>query len=272
MTSPRHYDKPKVICLIRETKLRLSPIRWFGVVENAVGSAIKVVKESSIKRTVRTALAPWGDVCIQDRHYVVKKQLLSSFRPSRGKRVWKHSLSLLKKNFPITEPLLYLELKNGPFTKRTFLVTKWAESTNLANAAMDKHSTCDDLLAQLLKEAARLVASLHNAGFVHGDLKWSNFLWRPSKTNRIVLTDLDHIQRSGSGKKQGRDLARFILSALEFQMGEELADSLANHYFMRRRIFPPGLEKSLEKHISSKQKQYENRSSELSAIRNTNDS
>jgi 3-deoxy-D-manno-octulosonic acid kinase len=272
MIPTKNFDKPKVICLIRETKLKLSPIRWFGVVENAVDSAVKVVKESRIKRTVRTALAPWGDVCIHDHNYVVKKQLLSPFRPSRGKKVWKHSLSLLKKNFPITKPLLYLELKNGPFTKRTFLVTKWEESTNLGKAAMEKDSICDDLLAQLLREAARLVANLHNAGFVHGDLKWSNFLWLPLKTNRIVLTDLDHIERSGSGRKQGRDLARFILSAIEFQMGDEFAESLANHYFMRRRIYPPGLEKSLEKHINRKQKKYETRYPELSVIRNANDS
>ncbi|MFO8084066.1 MAG: lipopolysaccharide kinase InaA family protein [Desulfobacterales bacterium] len=272
MILTQYFDKQKVSCLTRDTKLKLSPIRWLDVLENVLRSPVQVIKEGAAKRTVKTALAPWGEVCLHDRRYQVKKQLLSPFRPSPGKKMWKHSLFLIKNKFPIAEPLLYLELKKGPFVKRTFLVTKWQESTNLGKPFREKHSVFNDLLVQLLQDAARLVARLHNDGFVHGDLKWSNFLWVPSRQDRIVLTDLDHIERSGSAEKQGRDLARFILSAAEFQLDEEIAESMINCYFNRRQIYPIGLEKCLERHVKRKQSKYKNRHQVLPAIQNTNDS
>lgn len=259
MILARYFDKQNIICLLRETKLKLAPIRWLEIVEKALNSPVEVIKEGKTKRTIRTALSPWGDVCIHDLKLDVRKQFFSPFRPSKGKRSWKHSLLLLKNKFPITEPLLYLELKNGPFTTRTFLVTKWQECSNLGKTVREKHSIFDGLLLQLLKDAAGLIARLHNAGFVHGDLKWSNFLWVPHQSDRIVLTDLDHIERSVSADKQGRDLARFVLSAVEFQMGEEFADFMVNSYFCGRNIYPVGLEKSLERYVQRKQSRYENR-------------
>jgi tRNA A-37 threonylcarbamoyl transferase component Bud32 len=114
-------------------------------------------------------------------------------------------------------------------------------------------------LLGLLKESAELVARLHNTGFVHKDLKWGNFLWVPSEQGRIILTDLDHIEKSGAAEKQGKDLARFILSALEFQMGWEVAEFLVNCYFDSRKVRPAGLEKSLAKRIERKKSKYENR-------------
>jgi hypothetical protein len=85
------------------------------------------------------------------------------------------------------------------------------------------------------------------------------FLWIPSQQGRIILTDLDHIEKSGAGDKQGKDLARFILSALEYQMGWEIAESLVNCYFDSRKVRPAGIERSLAKRIDRKKSKYENR-------------
>jgi hypothetical protein len=255
-----HYLlKEKIICMTRDTKIKLSPARWLSVVSNAVNSPVKIIKDGNIKRTIRTALAPWGEICLQDFKWEIKRQTLSPLRPFRGKRVWNHSLSLIQKKFPITEPLLYLELKTGPFITRTFTVTRWIESTNLGKTAGDKHLISEKFLLGLLKESAELVARLHNTGFVHKDLKWGNFLWVPSEQGRIILTDLDHIEKSGAAEKQGKDLARFILSALEFQMGWEVAEFLVNCYFDSRKVRPAGLEKSLAKRIERKKNKYETR-------------
>jgi tRNA A-37 threonylcarbamoyl transferase component Bud32 len=253
------FEKQKVFCLIRDTKLKLSPTRWLEVLENALSSPVQVIKEDKPKRTVRTFLAPWGEICLQDLKCGIKRQVLSPFRFSRGKRVWNHSLSLIQNKFPITEPLLYLELKNGPFVTRTFTVTRWIESINLGRTAEEKHLVSENFLLGLLKESAELVARLHSTGYVHTDLKWGNFLWVPSLHGRIILTDLDHIEKSGAGEKQGKDLARFILSALEYQMGWEVAESLVNCYFDSRKVRPAGVERSLAKRIDRKKNKYENR-------------
>ncbi len=254
-----HLLKEKIVCMTRDTKIKLSPARWLLVLSNAFNSPVKIIKENNIKRTVRTFLAPWGEICLQDLKCGIKRQALSPFRFSRGKRVWNHSLLLLQNKFPITEPLLYLEIKNGPFVTRTFTVTRWIDSTNLGKTAGEKHLVSENFLLGLLKESAELVARLHSMGFVHMDLKWGNFLWIPSQQGRIILTDLDHIEKSGAAEKQGKDLARFILSALEYQMGWEVAESLVDCYFDSRKVRPAGLENSLAKRIDRKKSKYENR-------------
>jgi tRNA A-37 threonylcarbamoyl transferase component Bud32 len=254
-----HINKQKVFCLIRGTKIKLSPTRWLEVIENALNSCVQIIKEDKPKRTVRTALAPWGEICLQDCKCGIKRQMFSPFRPSRGKRVWNHSLSLIQQNFPITEPVLYMELKNGPFVTRTLTVTKWVESTNLGKTAEEKHLVSEKFFYGLLKESAELIARLHHTGYVHTDLKWGNFLWVPSEQERIILTDLDHLEKSRAAEKQGKDLARFILSALEFQMGWKVAESLINCYFDSRKVRPAGFEQCLVKRIQSKKSKYENR-------------
>jgi tRNA A-37 threonylcarbamoyl transferase component Bud32 len=251
--------KEKIVCMTRDTKIKLSPTRWLLVLSNAVKSPVQVIKESSIKRTVRTYLAPWGEICLHDLKCGIRRKVLSPFRLSRGKRAWNHSLSLIQNKFPITEPLLYLELKNGPFVTRTLTVTRWIESTNLGKTAQDKHLISEKFLLGLLKESTELVARLHSIDFVHTDLKWGNFLWIPSEEKRIILTDLDHIEKSSAAEKQGKDLARFILSALEYQMGWEVAELLINCYFDSRKVRPVGLEKSLAKRIERKKSKYEKR-------------
>lgn len=260
MTSfQQNFTKQKVFFLIRKTKLKLAPSRWLEVLENALNSPVEVIKEDKFKRTIRTYLAPWGQVCVQELKCGIKRQVLSPFRFSRGKRIWNHSLALMENDFPITEPLLYMELKTGPFVTRTFNVTKWIDSTNLGKTAGKRHLLCEKFFLELLKESVDVVARLHNMGFIHTDLKWGNFLWIPSEERRIILTDLDHMEKSCTAEKQGKDLARFILSALEFQMGWEVAEFLVNSYFDRRKVCPAGLEKSLAKRIEKKKKKYENR-------------
>ena len=255
----QQFEKQKVFCLIRDTKLNLAPNRWLEVLENALNSPVQIIKEDKPKRTVRTFLAPWGEICLQDLKCGIKRRVLSPFRFSRGKRVWNHSLLLIEKKFPITEPVLYMELKNGPFVTRTFTVTRWIKSTNLGKTAEEKNLISEKFLLGLLKESVELIARLHNTGFVHTDLKWGNFLWVPSQQERIILTDLDHIEKTGTAEKQGKDLARFILSALEYQMGWEVAEFLIDCYLDSRKVRPAGLERSLAKRIERKKNKYENR-------------
>jgi len=189
----------------------------------------------------------------------LKKRLISPLRPPRAKKAWKHSLSLIQNHFPIIEPLLYLELKNGPFVSRSFTATKWIESTPLSKTAKERHLISDTFFLGLLQKSAELIAGLHAKGFVHQDLKFGNFLWVPSQQGRIILSDLDHLEKTGAAQKQGKDLARFILSALEYDIGWEVAEYLINCYFDSRKVCPPGLEKSLITCIQRKKTKYKNR-------------
>lgn len=77
-----------------------------------------------------------------------------------------------------------------------------------------------------MRAAASILASLHNAGFSHGDCKWSNFLWLGDE---FYLVDLEAVSRCG--KKQHVDLARFIMNAEDLAIPGELFGVFLSHYF-----------------------------------------
>jgi hypothetical protein len=271
---PKTEPSPKynIACLARDTKLNLSPSRWLSVVEKASEASLRTIKGDSSKRTVMTALAPWGQVCLHDFEWDLKKSLLSPLRPFRGKQVWKHCLALLKLEIPITEPLLYIEIKEGPFVVRTYFVTRWIDGENLGCAARTKEALPEKRFRALLKKAAELAAEFHGAGFVHGDMKWSNFLWTEGPPYKVYLSDLDHVEKTGAAERQAKDLARFVLSALEYRLGWDAANDLKSWYFDSRSVRPVGFEKFLNKHIERKKGKYESRNANLFSGRTANDS
>ena len=62
-----------------------------------------------------------------------------------------------------------------------------------------------------LVAAGEALATMHLAGFAHGDCKWSNF---QCSAAGVALVDLEAVRRSAPGSAgQYRDLARFTLNA-----------------------------------------------------------
>lgn len=72
------------------------------------------------------------------------------------------------------------------------------------------------------------LAELHNAGFVHGDFKWSNLLYH---RENFYLVDLEAVAvvRPGS-KKRFRDLARFTLNAEDMGASRYCYELFLNAY------------------------------------------
>ena len=61
------------------------------------------------------------------------------------------------------------------------------------------------------EKAGLSLAKLHNAGFFHGDFKWSNLLLVDGE---IYMVDLEAVgEFNPSGKRRYRDIARFTLNA-----------------------------------------------------------
>jgi len=77
-----------------------------------------------------------------------------------------------------------------------------------------------------VKPAASALENLHNAGFSHGDCKWSNCLWVADK---LYLVDLEAVSKRG--KRQHVDLARFTMNAEDLALPAQLFGVFLNHYF-----------------------------------------
>jgi len=91
------------------------------------------------------------------------------------------------------------------------------------------------LAGLLMRGAGDTVASLHRAGFAHGDCKWSNLLWNGE---RFFLVDLDAVRNlkftAAAARfplpRQLRDLARFTVDAEELGASQQQYDSFLDSY------------------------------------------
>ncbi len=80
----------------------------------------------------------------------------------------------------------------------------------------------------LMELAADQLAHLHRAEFAHGDYKWSNLMWQGE---RMYLVDLDSVKHVRlRHKKQGRDVARFIVNAEELRVTQAHLDRFIEIY------------------------------------------
>jgi tRNA A-37 threonylcarbamoyl transferase component Bud32 len=263
MPSNKKPLAPNLTCLHRSTEMNRSPEEWLTALRQAADTPVRSIKDGRPKRTVMTHLPPWGVVCLHDYRWGLRKGLLSAFRPLQGQHVWQNCLSLMEQTISIAEPLMYLEIKNGPFIMHTYFVTRWIEGENLAKTAREPDRISKDRLLSLLRKAVILAAGLHTRGFVHGDLKWSNFLWVDDPNTQVYLSDMDHLKKNDSARKQGKDLARFILATLEFGLGDDIADTLLCWYCDLRPVRPAGFNKSLRRRMEKKRSRYESRGSRL---------
>lgn len=253
----------KIICLSRETTLGDDPDFWLPRVEAAVREPLKVVKGDSTKVTLKTILDPWGEVCLQEMKWNGLKKKLSFFRRTSGRVSWDTALILAELDIPVLEQVLYLEFRQKGFVTLTYQVSRWQDGYNLGEIAGKRTRITEEELITVLEKAVRLIARLHGAGFIHGDLKWTNFLYIPDHGREVILTDLDHVRRSNTAGSIGKDLARFILSATEYNMGKRMEKKLITNYLEAFQGPAAKVERSLYKHLARKREKYEKRRLDL---------
>lgn len=245
--------------MCREPQLKYNPGFWLSRIKAAAGEPLKVLKSDSDKLTLKTRLEPWGEVCLQDMEWHGLKKKMSLFRRTSGRITWDLAAALADQDIPVVEQLLYLEIREKGFVVHTCQVSRWLQGYNLGQMARERTDATEDLLITVLEKAALLIARLHRAGFIHGDLKWSNFLYAPEYDKGIILADLDHVRSTRSSSALGRDLARFILSATEFAMEKKVEEKLMKRYFEEFRPDTGKVGKILNRHLSRKREKYAKR-------------
>jgi tRNA A-37 threonylcarbamoyl transferase component Bud32 len=243
-------ETTKVFCHTRGVKMPIGPHRWLEILEEVLRSPEKIVKEDSEKRTVKVALAPWGHVCVTEVEWSMAKMLASPLKPFRRRFYWNNLLDLHKREVPVVEPLLYLEVKEGGFVVRSYLVTRWIDGQNLGRMATERLPSTEEELKKLVKQATYMVSHFHNLGFVHGHLNWSDILIDRSRPSAIVLAGLDEVKRSTSYSLHGKDLAQFVLSAYAYGFEREFADRIVSWYFWAAGYRPEAFDRGLIRQLA----------------------
>ncbi len=234
-------------------------VQWEEILEAASAHPEKVIKALGMKRTVKTRIDPWGYVCLREYKWDLKRRVETLVRKSRGERIWEYTPVLLAKGILVQKPLVFFEKRYAGVLVRTWLATPWLErKTDLGTLAMDGKFRTTPEFQLLLNKAAKMVARLHDANFLHGDLKWSNFLCIEDRSS-ILLSDLDGLRRSGSKGAKASDFARFILSVFQYDLGDALAQSLISIYVSARQRPERNLKKAIENRVSSRRARYLNK-------------
>lgn len=90
------------------------------------------------------------------------------------------------------------------------------------------HLTSDHMI-DLLSRFVDQVSKLHQFGFIHGDLKWSNLLWH-AQEDQIIIVDWDKLKKSDSLKGHANDMARLLVGFLEDNYDLETINNLKKQY------------------------------------------
>lgn len=154
-----------------------------------------------------------GLIPLQDRLCYLKfystksmgQKILFRLGYARGLRSFDAATELLAADVRVPTPLACLLLPRG-----MMLLTDGIAGGQDLKALWqeDIGSTKEEML---MSGAGLALATLHNAGYCHGDCKWSNFLW---SSQGFYLVDLEGVKRTDvGGKRQARDLARFTVNA-----------------------------------------------------------
>jgi hypothetical protein len=190
----------KVVCLTRPDVRNQDPADLLSRIERAVAHPSEIIKEitnrTEIKRTTRVNIAPWGELCLHEYEWDLRRVVASPFRLSRGERTWKFHDDIVRNGVFVPEPVLLLEMKTCLFTTKTYVATRWIDAVfSPGSLGFEEKLPESSEIRLMLFKCVDAIANLHNAGFIHGDLKWSNFLCVRDGDQDIALIDLDSLRK-----------------------------------------------------------------------------
>lgn len=160
------------------------------------------------------AYAMAGSLQLNDSECFLKfyryKSPLRKMLPVLGGRRAVRSFAALQtfanEGIPVPEALCCLRVSEGLL----LLTAGIPNAVSLAQLWQQTPSPED--AGQLMRAAGELMATLHRRGLVHGDCKWSNWLW---SAGQFYLVDLDAAAKVAARSPLARDVARFTLNAEE---------------------------------------------------------
>lgn len=187
----------------------------------------------------------------------VANKVLGLMSKSRPFRTY-NTMNALSDVFPVSKPLAVIRNKHS---HNVYLFSEYLNGFNLA--AILKHKEIPlEYQQNLLSEVGAALAHFHQLGWCHGDFKWSNILIDGvigELHEKISFIDLDGVSRLyglNNRSSRGRDLARFIVNAEDYNIDETIVRSFINAYALTHgtsvlenlRAATPALKKLRKRH------------------------
>lgn len=167
-----------------------------------------------------------------------RHRLSVTFGRHKAKRVWEMARYMAERGFPVARPLgLFIATRGALAGTSYFFCESLSDRRNLAEVARHDKNLFDRFIsAGLFDLLADGIARLHTSGISHGDLKWSNILVS-EHGDEYWLVDLDAVRhRKWMPERHfiARDLVRFVISAIEVGLAQNIIAQFIENYANRR--------------------------------------
>ncbi len=237
----------------RATEAGTSAVRGFsGWQDLASNPAFHPLRKGSKRVVLRGSLPGGPDVVVKSsRTTSLHLHLLHWVGPTREGREWSHHLDAAHQGLPVVEALALGHRHRFGTPVEGFLVTEyWPHDATLG--ALDRAS-----LAPTLRSLGAVVARMHAAGLLHGDLHPDNVLVRgarPAEAGQLRIVDWKHVVRR---RKPGEDalaeqLAKIVWqfrAASVFRGGGDAAEAaFFEGYFANRDL--PALREGIDRAVA----------------------
>lgn len=160
-----------------------------------------------------------GEVVLNGKSYYLKRyndrgiwyRLRHLLKSSRAIRTWHIGWSFYDHRAPTPMPLVCLEERSSFLLRRSYILMELVEPAEILNQSWPSLTTQEK--SSVLKTIAEALSKMHKAGYVHGDLKWSNILVsRSGEKINVALVDLDSCSKASWFRKSlaRKDIKQFL--------------------------------------------------------------
>lgn len=221
----------------------ITPEEWFR-------KGIKTLKSD---KQIRVNLLQLPD----GRLVVVKRLLLKKiwhhakaiYREERSLTLWKMSHAFQEQGLPVPAPLGYvIEKKDKSHVVQYFYCQYLPNMNNLNLIVLSRPDTPDWLTKNnIIPRLAKHIAQLHNAGICHGDMKWANILAN-EENGDLYFIDLDDASQADCGfnRAMKKDIGRFLVDTIEFNLPECFSDIFLSEYCGERGLEVASIKKEIK--------------------------
>ena len=157
------------------------------------------------------------------------KAVVRRYFNNKVKNIWDIHCDLYVKGVSVPKPIALIREKserNSP----EYIISEWLDDASDMRSSLSGESiSSDEGRGCFVLQAARLLASIHQLGIVHGDFKYAN-LMLSSTDKKLFSVDFDGAKKKNNKRIFAKDVARFLVSMAEAGMSVKDRDGFLFEY------------------------------------------